>query len=201
MGRFITVCAILSLLTLYGLYGASAWGEGQVGGNPLWCPPPSKIFSKPTPEPVRKTIHVDVAVPCTAATYTHARSSQFNPYCSPWCLPPSPTRPVEVKIDVRVRAEDKKPCIPQRICYETPPRFEPIFYHAARMVQAIVAVPLGLGEQLFGHPTPSLRSLPPPMPVASPVKPSFRQAKWPAFGNTLSEISCFPHEQPMPRRD
>jgi hypothetical protein len=122
-----------------------------VGVNP--CKP------QPRPEPVTSTVQVNVPLPP-------------NP-CAPPCGHPGqrcgfgcafqPSQPVNVKVEVVVRPEAPKPCVPQTFCCENPPVFEPIFCQAAGLVQSLIAAPLALGEMFMAHPVPM------PLPVPTPV--------------------------------
>jgi hypothetical protein len=97
--------------------------------------------------------------PCSQPPCYRPMSCCPNP-----CPPPCPTKPVRVRVDVVVRPESPKPCMPQRYCCENPPVFEPIFYHAAWMLKSLVAAPLGLGDRMLGH--GAIRQpCPPPIPV------------------------------------
>lgn len=132
---------------------------------------------QPVARPVSRTVEVNVPVPCPPpapcmAVTACAPSPCYPPVsCYPQpCQPPCPTRPVNVRVDVVVRPESPKPCVPQRYCCENPPVFEPIFYHAAWMLRSIVCAPLGLGECMLGH--GAIRQpCPPPIPVACVPRP------------------------------
>jgi hypothetical protein len=131
--------------------------------------------SRPVP-PITRTVQVDVPVPCppptgclpAAACAPHPCGPPMpcppSPCAPPVCAPPQcPTKPVQVRVDVVVRPETPKPCVPQTFCCENPPVFEPIFYQAAGLVQSLIAAPLALGEIFMAHPVPM------PMPVPSPI--------------------------------
>jgi hypothetical protein len=144
--------------------------SGICQGIPAWyrtpCPPPKPCVSSPPPTRFSRTVQVDVPAPCPprfcgpAACY----GNQFGP---PSCRPPCPTRPVNVRVDVVVRPEVKKPCVPQRFCCENPPVFEPFFCRAAWMLRSAILAPLGLGEGILGHGFPRV-PCPPPTPIACP---------------------------------
>jgi hypothetical protein len=92
--------------------GASALAQGLPGCYPAFCPPPSKCEQKLRVEPIRRTVQVDVPVPCAPMLcpppVTCPPVGCMPPMAcrpNPCCPPPCPTRPVEVRIDVRVRPE------------------------------------------------------------------------------------------------
>jgi hypothetical protein len=139
---------------------AQPWLQRSHSESHAFCQP-----QPPRPRPVSRTVQVDVPVPSAPV------SCMAVPACAPHpcCPPPYPSlcrsKPVQVRVDVVVKPEPPKPCVPQRYCCENPPIFEPIFYHAAWMLQSIVAAPLGLGECTLGHGM-IRQTLPPPIPVA-----------------------------------
>lgn len=163
------VCLCVSVLVLV----LAAPGHGQLvrpcipGNAPGYtgsCPQQS------APKTVSRTVEVNVPVPCPQPCFpvqacAPSPSCQPMSCCPPPCPPPCPTKPVRVRVDVVVRPESPKCCMPQRYCCENPPVFEPIFYHAAWMIKSIVAAPLGLGNCMLGHGT-IRQPLPPPIPVA-----------------------------------
>ena len=154
--RWLGIAVFLAALTaVTDCQFAHAWVPGNPPGINRFCQP-----QPPRPRPVVRTVQVDVPAPCCLP----APVCSPYPRCAPPCPPPCPTRPVNVRVDVVVRPENKKPCCPQRYCCENPPVFEPIFYHAAWMIQSLVAAPLGLGERMLGH--GAIRQpCPPPIPV------------------------------------
>jgi len=115
------------------------------------------------PAPISRTVQVDVPVPCAPLACNVRIPCPPQPCVLPACGPPCPTQPVRVRVDVVVRPEAPKPCVPERFCCENPPVFEPIFCQAASLVESLIAAPLALGETLMGHPVPL------PMPAARPV--------------------------------
>jgi hypothetical protein len=144
--------------------------QGIPGCLPPFIPAPqSCAVSRPAPPPpITRTVQVDVPVPCAPSpcgpTNICAPSPCAPPVCQPpLCAPPQPTRPVQVRVDVVVRPEAPKPCVPQRFCCENPPVFEPFFCGAARLIQSLIVAPLGIGERLMGHPVPV------PLPPATPI--------------------------------
>jgi hypothetical protein len=129
----------------------------QPGINP--CKP------QPRAEPVVRNVQVDVPVPCAPpAGCMPFTGCSPHPYCAPPCPPPCPTRPVNVKVEVVVRPEAPKPCVPQTFCCENPPVFEPFICQAVGLVQSVIVSPLGLGEMFMGHPVPLPLPIPTPMP-------------------------------------
>ena len=115
-------------------------------------------------EPVVRTVQVDVPVPCVPPAGCVPVTARLPyPCCPPPCPPPCPTRPVKVQVDVVVRPEAPKPCVPERLCCENPPVLEPIVCQAVALVQSVIAAPLALGELFMAHPVPK------PMPVPRPV--------------------------------
>lgn len=151
------------------LLALAGFGECQVVQPRLrQNPPGSQYFCQPqppSPKPVSRTVQVDVPVPCPPPF-----PCRPVPACAPYpccplpCPPPCPSRPVQVRVDVVVRPDTSKPCLPQRYCCENPPIFEPIVCHAAWMLNSILMAPLGLGESVLGHGMPR-QPLPPPTPV------------------------------------
>ncbi len=161
-------CAIFGIVFLV----LATCNSGHCQGIPRFCPPcvPGVHLcpmNQPVPPaPITKTVQVDVPAPCTPPMRC-IPSPVCSPYqgCPPSCPPPCPTRPVRVRVEVVVRPESPRPCMPQRYCCENPPVFEPIFYHAAWMLKSILCAPLSLGECMLGH-GPIRQPLPPPIPVA-----------------------------------
>ncbi len=131
--------------------------------------------------PFTRTVQVDVPVPCPPVGCGPAVPCPPNPCAPPVCAPPCPTRPVQVRVDVVVRPEVPKPCLPQPFCCENPPVFEPIFCQAAGLVQSLIAAPLALGERFMGH------CVPMPLPAPCPV---------PCW--SLPPAACSPCLQPPP---
>jgi hypothetical protein len=147
----------------------------QAGINP--CKP------QPRAEPVARTVQVNVPVPASSCV----PPCGFPPPPCGFVCPPPPAQPVRVRVEVVVRPEAPKPCVPQSFCCETPPVFEPIFYHAAGMIQSLIAAPLALGEMFMAHPVPM------PLPVLTPM-PCSRQplAMCPPFFQCPPATQCVP---------
>lgn len=191
-------CAIFGIACLILVICNLGFSQGTAGcyppcapsvqSCPMNCPSP--------PAPVTKTVQVDVPVPC-APPVRCMPAPLCSPYqcCPPPCPPPCPTRPVRVRVDVVVRPESPKTCMPQRYCCENPPVFEPIFYHAAWMLKSIVAAPLGLGDSMLGHGT-IRQPVPPPIPVACIPRPI---ACYPPRVNMCAPLDpqCMPPCQPI----
>jgi hypothetical protein len=165
MLRFQVWLGVVVLLVAFTAIGecqvAQPWLPGNTPGAHDFCKP-----QPPQPKPVSRTVQVDVPVPC-APPVPRMPAPACAPYgCGPTpCPPPCPTRPIQVRVDVVVRQETPKPCVPQRYCCENPPVFEPVFYHAASMLGSVLLAPLGLGENVLGHGMPR-QLCPPPIPVA-----------------------------------
>jgi hypothetical protein len=139
---------------------------GMCQGIPGCYPAPvpsMRPCEPPSPPPIRRSVRVDVPVPCAPVTCGAAMHCPPHPCAPPVCAPPPPTRPVQVRVDVVVRPENPKPCAPQRFCCENPPIFEPFFCQGAGLIQSLLAAPLALGERLMGHPVPA------PLPAATPI--------------------------------
>lgn len=138
--------------------------QGIPGYHPANCFPPKPIPRGPQVAPIVRTMQVNVPAPCPPPIRCGPMGA-----CSPSfrCPPPCPTRPVRVRVEVVVRPEARKPCVPQRYCCENPPVFEPILCRAAGMLRSMVLAPLGLGECILGHGVPRV-PCPPPIPVACP---------------------------------
>jgi hypothetical protein len=169
------------------LFLLTSSGSGLCQGLPGCYPPPPLpvrnpcVTSCPTP-PITRTVQVDVHAPCTPVPCCSPMPCPSFRCAQPICPPPPcPTRPARVRVDVVVRPEAPKPCVPQTFCCENPPVFEPIFYQAAALVQSLVAAPLGLGERFMGHPVPL------PLPVPTPM-PCWR----------MQAAGCTPCPQPPP---
>ncbi len=162
MLRFTGLCALAVFFatSVSGIcQGIPAWY-----GNP--CPPSKPCVSSPPPPPISRTVQVNVPAPCrpTFCAPGVGPRSRFGP---PSCMPACPTRPVNVRVEVVVRPEGKKPCVPQRFCCENPPVFEPFFCSAAWMLRSVILAPLGIGESILGHGIPRA-PCPPPTPIACP---------------------------------
>ena len=157
---------ILFTLTIFFASSTSIFCQGL----PLWyrtrCVPPKDCVSSPQPPPITRTVQVDMPAPCPPSPCRVPVGRRQ--LCGPRpCSPPCPTRPVNVRVEVVVRPEAKKPCLPQRFCCENPPVFEPFFSHAAWMLRSMILAPLGIGENIFGHGVPRM-PCPPPTPIACP---------------------------------
>ncbi len=127
------------------------------------------------PAPISRTVKVDVPVPCRPIGCRPPMPCPPHPCVPRFCAPPPPTRPVRVRVDVVVRSERPKSCGSQRFCCENPPIFEPFFCSAAGMIRSLILSPLGLGENLMGHPVgPACCQrppCPPPIPICGPRCP------------------------------
>jgi hypothetical protein len=156
---------VLSLLSMTFLPSVPAFCQGVPG-----CFPPSYSPQRPCPAqrpepPITRTVQVDVPVPCAPVPCGPPMACAPYPCAPPVCVPPPcPTKPIQVRVDVVVRPEAPKPCVPQTYCCENPPVFEPIFCRAAGLVQSLIAAPLGLGERFMGHPVPTALPVPQPVP-------------------------------------
>lgn len=149
----------ISLLALLVGSGAPAFGQGVPGCYPVFCPPPPKCEPKPRVEPIRRTVQVDVPVPCAPMVCLPPvmcppvgcmprMMCRPNPCCPPPCPPPCPTRPVEVKIDVRVRAEPCGQPQPERKECRDFGALGPVIGMAA----ATLSVPIRVLEGIFPGP-------------------------------------------------
>jgi len=163
MLRFTSLFSVLGLLLGFSV---TAQGQGVPGCHPALCPPPLKCVPTPRVEPIRRTVQVDVPVPC-APSFCRPNTCGPQP-----CLPGNPTQPVQVRVDVVVRPEAPKPCPPAKVVCENPPIFEPFVYHAARSIQSLFVVPLLIGETLFGHCTHERAPRLPCPPYFGPPAPS-----------------------------
>lgn len=152
--------ALFCGLALSLIIGCGAFAEAMPPAFPSPCPP--RQACAPSPPPITRTVHVDVPAPCPPPPCGYR-----NPCGPPTCAPPPPTRPVRVRVDVVVRPEAEKQCLPKRYCCENPPIFEPIFCRAAEMLRSLIVAPLGLGERFLGHGFPR-PPCPPPTPIACP---------------------------------
>ena len=130
---------------------------------------PSKSFQpRHRVAPIVRTVRVDVPAPCVPPPCCMPITKCAPGFCGPPpCRPPCPTRPVRVRVEVVVKPEGRKPCVPKRYCCENPPIFEPFFQRAACMLGSMVLAPLGLGQSILGHGLPRV-SCPPPTPIACP---------------------------------
>jgi hypothetical protein len=164
-------CAIFGIVFLV-LFAISSSGFCQ--GIPGCYPPrvpnvqPCPTSRPASPPPISRTVQVDVPLPCAPVCCGPQMSCPPNPCGPPVCAPRCPAQPVQVRVDVRVRPEAPKPCVPQTFCCENPPIFEPFFCRAAGLIQSLIVAPLGIGERFMGHPVPL------PLPVPTPV-PCWRQ--------------------------
>ncbi len=180
MRSFMFCGLLLSLITM----GASV-SEAMPPYPPTPCPQLQSPAS--SPRPIARSVQVNVPAPCPPPP----PCGYGNPCRPPSCVPPSPTRPVNVRVEVVVRPEAKKPCLPQRFCCENPPVFEPYICRTASMLRSVILAPLAIGERFLGHGCPRL-PCPPPTPIAC--------HPWPApacagFVNTCPP----PMSQCMPR--
>jgi len=146
--------------------GVAGFCQGIPGCYPQPLPA-MKPCAPNRPAPISRTVQVEVPVPCAPTACGGPMLCPPQPCGQPACAPPSPTQPVQVRVDVVVRPEAPKPCVPQRFCCENPPVFEPFFYHAACMIRSIALAPLGVGESILGHGMPR-QPCPPPIAVACP---------------------------------
>ena len=160
-------------------------GPALCQGFPACYPAPVPAYSQCGPSrsvpPITRTVQVEVPVPCPPMACGPPMPCPPSPCTPPACLPPRPTQPVQVRVDLVVRPEAPKPCVPQTFCCENPPFFEPIFYRAAGLVQSLIAAPLAMGERFMGHPVPL------PLPVPTPM-PCWR----------MQAAGCTPCPQPPP---
>jgi hypothetical protein len=174
--------------------GITGTGLCQVGPQcyPGSHPGHDRFCQPQAPRPVTRSVQVEVPVPCAP------QPCMPSPTCAPYpcCPPPCPTKPVQVRVDVVVKPENPKPCVPQRFCCENPPVFEPIFYHAAWMLKSIFTAPLGLGESMLGH--GSIRQpCPPPIPIAC-VPGQVAPCRPPAYGCTPPPVQHCVQGPPSP---
>lgn len=181
------VIRIVVFLALVLGNGMPAWGQSVPGCYPRFCPLPPAMLGKAQGEPIRRTVQVDVPIPCTPMACPPGgayqppagiptRACQLN-----LCYPPlSPTRPIEVNIDVRVRPEPCRPPEPARPARRDFGALGPIIGMAA----ATLTVPIRLLESVFpgwdrcrvpdlwhGHsacPPPPLVQFVPPAPLPLP---------------------------------
>ncbi len=98
--------ASISLCFVF-IFSSSLMGFCQ--GIPQWCPPDryrsNPCVQRPTVRPIVRTVQVDVPAPCPTVSCGPALPWRPHPCAPPTCAPPPPTRPVRVRIDVRVRPE------------------------------------------------------------------------------------------------
>jgi hypothetical protein len=119
------------------------------------CFPPSFPAVKPCVQPrheppISRTVQVDVPVPCGPVYCGQAMPCAPNPCGPPVCTPAPPTRPVQVRVDVRVRPEACGQQQPdQNVCRDYG-ALAPVL----GMTAAIMAAPIRLLERMF--PGPSL---------------------------------------------
>lgn len=172
-------------IVLICLVAMPAIGDCQVSQWRHPGSPPHAGFCRPQPRPrpVVRNVRVDVPVPCPPSTLrTPMPACRSYAPCAPACAPCPPTRPVNVRVDVVVRPEAPKRCVPKRFCCENPPVFEPFFYRAACVLRSMLVAPLCLGEKMLGHGGPRL-PCPPPIPIACPPRPPASMAHHPGFVN------------------
>ncbi len=164
-------CMWLSVVVL--LVSLTTIGNCQAPQPRSWGGHPHMSFCKPPQQarPVSRTVRVDVPVPCPS-TSPCAPVAACVPYsrCAPPCPPRQATRPVNVRVDVVVRPEAPKKCVPKRYCCENPPVFEPFFCRAANMLGSMIVAPLCLGERFLGHGFPR-QPCPPPIPISCAPAP------------------------------
>jgi hypothetical protein len=111
MVRFIVSIVLLALLIAS---SAPAFCQGARGCYPGFCRTLPNCRPMPTVEPIRRTVQVDVPVPCTPLVcpprVVCSRRGSMQPMAcrrNSSYQPPCHTQPVQVRIDVRVRPE---PC-------------------------------------------------------------------------------------------
>jgi len=138
-------------------------GFCQVPGGCYYGPSPAGkpcAETRPAP-PLTRTVQVDVPVPCAPVTCLPVSSCAPYPCCPPVCSPPRPTRPVQVRVEVRVRPE---PCGPQprdtKLCADP---LLPVF----GLVAATMAVPIRILEAVLPFPD----RCPPLRPLCGPACP------------------------------
>jgi hypothetical protein len=161
------ITIFLSLFIMLLATSGPALGQGIPGCYPPPFPATQPCAaSRPAP-PITRTVQVDVPVPCPPVGCSAPMPYPAYPCGPPACASPCPTRPVEVRIDVRVRPEPcgQKPPIPQG-CLDLGP-MRPV----VELVAATMAVPIRVLEMIFPG---SVRCTPPrpilgPPPVVPPV--------------------------------
>ncbi len=193
--------------------GIPGWGNRL---DPNWCAPgylqPKPCGKRTAPPPMVRTVQVSVPVPCQQPPHCMPVSSAPpsclppmgfppRPCVPPVCSPPCPTRPVNVRVEVRVRPEAPKPCVPKRYCCMNPPVFEPFFCRAAGMLGSILAAPLALGEMFMGHPVPMPLPAPTPIPcwrAPAGVCPAYFQPQPPqrCMPGFPAPVACAPPGPP-----
>jgi hypothetical protein len=158
------ITVFYSVLIVLLLASVPALSQGVPGCYPPPLPSVNRCLPSRTPPPIARTVRVDVPVPCAPVACGPTLPCSPHPCARPVCAPPPPTQPVQVRVDVVVRPEAPRPCLPQRFCCENPPIFEPIFCQAAGLAKSLIAAPLFLGERLLGHCVPLPMPAPCPMP-------------------------------------
>jgi hypothetical protein len=159
------VVGFFSFVLIFLTSSGSGLCQGLPGCHPPLLPVGNPCVTICPAPPVTRTVQVDVPAPCAPVPCYSPMPCPPFPCAQPVCPPPPcPTRPVRVRVDVVVRPEVRKPCVPQTFCCENPPVFEPIFYQAAALVQSLIAAPLAMGERFMGHPVPLPLPVPTPMP-------------------------------------
>jgi hypothetical protein len=127
---------------------------------PASCYQPKPCVVRPSPPPMVRTVQINVPAPCLLPTCGMPRRCPPHPCAPPVCAPPCPTRPVNVRVEVRVRPE---PCGKggpgRRGCRDLGP-LRPLL----GFVSATLAVPIRVLES-FCPPSPPCR---PPMRVCGP---------------------------------
>ncbi len=204
----------LSLALCLPALSGTAFAQGVPAGcGPFpWtdscCPPP------PAP-PIRRTVQVDVPIPSAPAPACLPTGVCPTTCYPPPCAPPCPTRPVEVKVDVRVRPV---PCGAQppdsQLCGDP---LRPLFGIVAatmaapiRILQCVLPpppiprLPLGCmapspGCFSPGCPPMSVSCCAPPAPPPCKVRPTCAPASYanaPACSPALP--GNFPYQQGRP---
>lgn len=102
MFRFAPFCGLLFVLTT----GVSCFGQAMPPWHQRPCPPMQPWTLSPRPAAVVRTVQVDVPAPCPQP-WNAMRHGDPRRYGPPACAPQCPTRPVDVRVEVRVRPE---PC-------------------------------------------------------------------------------------------
>lgn len=161
--------------------------QGIPGGYPVSRPVGNRCDTRPAVEPITRTVQVDVPVPCPPPTRcVPVGACSPYPCCPSPCPPPCPTRPVQVRIDVRVRPE---PCCGlQAEPKAHPDPLQPVL----GLVAATMAVPIRVLETLF---PPPVRCNPPrpecgPLPYATHL--GYPPPATPPFAPGLSMPSAYP---------
>jgi hypothetical protein len=193
------LCAIFCLVFLVFTTADPCFCQTVAGCYPQCVPPvqPCPVSRPAPPPPITRTVQVDVPLPCAPAPCGPPMACPPQACAPPMCPLPCPTRPVQVKIDVRVRPE---PCGQQRpdqdICRDYG-ALAPLIGVTA----AIMSAPIRLLERMF--PGPCLRRPPqsPCGPYGAPPHWGFPPAPPAGFVPGCPMPSCAPVplcEPPMP---